>query len=116
MLESISIHEGMANSIDWHDEKTPFAPENGKRLTFEIGDDVVFTNDYGCKFNLKVTGLFERSTSCKIDEVMYAYGYRHLVNSSCPWFPVKETSLSLKVQDNDATGIETSRGFFLHVP
>lgn len=73
-----------------HDRDKPFAPENGQPLRFAIGDHVIFTNDYGVEFEMQVTGFYERpAPPCGL----YARGHRYLVNSSSPWFPVKESSL-----------------------
>jgi hypothetical protein len=35
--------------------RSPFAPENGQPLRFKIGDAVIFTNEYGAQFRLRVT-------------------------------------------------------------
>jgi hypothetical protein len=74
-----------------YDLNKPFAPENGEALKFAIGQTVVFTNDYGVEFRPTITGLYKRES----DAGMYSAGYRYLVNSSSPWFPVKEQSLRL---------------------
>lgn len=70
-----------------HDAEKPFAPENGGSLRFAIGDRVVFTNDYGAEFERTVTGFYHPT------RLLYAQGYRYLVNSDSPWMPVKEASL-----------------------
>jgi hypothetical protein len=74
-----------------HDQQKPFAPENGKPLKFAVGQRVVFTNDYGVSFVLQITRFYSRET----DAAMYANGYRYLVDSSSPWFPVREASLTI---------------------
>jgi hypothetical protein len=81
-----------------HDQDRPFAPENGVPLRFKIGDPVIFTNVYGVRFRLRITGFFQRSAEpC----AMYATGYRYLVDSSSPWFPVKEEHLQLDEDNRD---------------
>ena len=88
----------MSSYYDWaqrkireHDANLPFAPENGQPLKFRIGDRVVFTNDNRIEFGFTITGIAVRSK----DDLNYALGYRYLVNSSSPWFPVRESSLRL---------------------
>jgi hypothetical protein len=82
-----------------HDQNKPFAPENGQPLRFAIGDHVIFTNDYGVEFEMQITGFFERPEApCGL----YARGSRYLVNSSSPWFPVKESSLRLNTAKQPA--------------
>lgn len=80
------INEQMESSILFHDTHRPFAPENGQALKFNVGDKVVFTNDYGKEFPLTITGLYQQGQ-------LYCYGYRYLVNTDSPWFPAKESSL-----------------------
>lgn len=87
----------MSSHWDWidaetarHDKEKPFAPENGEALLFGIGDHVIYTNDNGVEFEMQVTGFYQRPEGpCGL----YARGSRYLVNSSSPWFPVKESSL-----------------------
>ena len=78
-----------------HDLGKPFAPENGDPLKFKIGDPVIFTNDYGVSFRLRITGYYQPTDPCP----MYATGSRYLVDSSSPWFPVKESELQLDEDD-----------------
>lgn len=72
-----------------HDLEKLFAPENGVPLKFQIGDAVVFTNEFDVCFNLRITGFYQPTFPCSL----YANGHRYLVDSSSPWFPVKESSL-----------------------
>lgn len=88
----------MSSLQDWAEEviaehavKSPFAPENGKDLLFKVGDDVIFTNDYGLEFQLKVIGLYQPESTT----ALYAMGYRYHVDDSCPWMPAKESSLRM---------------------
>ena len=74
-----------------HDLEKPFAPENGQPLKFGVGDPVIFTNDYGVKFKLRITGFYQPEKPCSL----YACGRRYLVDSDSPWFPVKESQLEL---------------------
>ena len=74
-----------------HNENKPFAPENGEPLKFNIGDNVICTNDYGVEFSLKVTGYYKPE---KIDS-LYAVGYRYLLDWDCYWMPASEKSLRL---------------------
>lgn len=52
-MECISHHEAIARLIKEHDEIKPFAPENGQKLKFKVGDKVAYINDYGCIFEGK---------------------------------------------------------------
>lgn len=72
-----------------HDRERPFAPENGEPLRFAVGDEVIFTNDAGIEFPLRVTGFYRPEGPCSL----YATGRRYLLDWSCPWFPVREASL-----------------------
>jgi hypothetical protein len=72
-----------------HDEQKPFAPENGQPLKFKAGDHVVFTNDAGIRYRLKVVGLYQPAEPC----TSYASGGRYLLDWGCWWFPAKEASL-----------------------
>lgn len=74
-----------------HDAEKPFAPENGQPLKFRIGDKVIYTNDNGAKFNLIVTGLFQREEG----EILYCTGKRYYLNWDCHWMPATESSLEL---------------------
>lgn len=80
-----------------HDLEHPFAPENGTPLKFKIGDPVIFTNNYGVSFRLRITGFYQPTEPCSL----YASGRRYLVDSSSPWFPVKELELQLDENDRD---------------
>lgn len=83
-------HQDWENEmIENHNLQKPFAPENGNELLFNIGDDVVYTNPAGVKFNFKITGLYQPN---HIDS-HYALGRRYLLDWDCPWFPVEERSL-----------------------
>lgn len=86
-----SHHEWAERVIAQHDRSKPFAPENGTPLKFKAGDPVIFTNDYGVQFRQRITGLYLPTEPCSL----YANGRRYLVNSSSPWFPVKEAQLQL---------------------
>ncbi len=81
--------------VSQHDLEKPFAPENGTPLQFQIGDSVIFTNEYGVSFRLRVTGYYQSTQPCSL----YATGGRYLVDSSSPWFPVKESDLLLDESD-----------------
>lgn len=80
-----------------HDLEKPFAPENGVPLKFKIGCPVVFTNCNAVSFRLRITGLYQPEEPCSL----YASGRRYLVDSSSPWFPVKESELQLDEDDRD---------------
>lgn len=85
-----SIWDYEKRVVALHDEKTPFAPENGEPLKFGIGDVVAFTNEYGVLFRgLRVTGYYRPDSPCSL----YATGMRYLLDWSSPWFPAKESSL-----------------------
>lgn len=88
-----------------HDLEKPFAPENGQPLRFKIGDPVIFTNIYGVCFPLRITGFFTPTEPCSL----YASGRRYLVDSSSPWFPVKESELELDEVDRDEPGETTGK-------
>ena len=86
----------MSSHQDWiieitaeHDARKPFAPENGQPLRFQVGDAVIYTNEFGVHFRRRVT-RFYRPTGLS---GMYARGARYLLNSSSPWMPVSECSL-----------------------
>lgn len=87
----------MSSTWEWaemvsseHDEEKPFAPENGQPLKFKVGDRVIYTNDNGVKFKVRVSALYERK---RFDDAMYTTGHRYLLEWGCPWFPVAESSL-----------------------
>lgn len=86
-----SHHEWAEEVIAQHDELKPFAPENGESLKFNIGAPVIYTNDYGVSFPLRVTGHYKPETPCSL----YARGYRYLLDKDSHWMPVKEDSLQL---------------------
>ena len=66
-------------------------PANGEKLQFEIGEDVIYTNDYGVKFEAKVLGFAPENNS------LYRYGSRYFLDKESYWYPVKEASLSRPV-------------------
>ncbi len=87
----------MASHHDWieemkikHDAEKPFAPENGSPLRFKVGDDVVFTNDYGASFQRKITGFVDKTT----EPGTYALGGRYYIDSDSPWMSVTEAQLT----------------------
>jgi hypothetical protein len=87
-----SHHEWVEEITTAHDTQKPYAPENGKPLQFKPGDPVIFTNDAGISFPLRVTAYYPRPASpCGL----YARGARYLLDWSCPWFPVAESALRL---------------------
>ena len=89
-MECISHHEAIARLIKEHDEIKPFAPENGQKLKFKVGDKVTYINDYGCTFEDKtITKIMERAD----DESLYCSGRRYYIDSDCPWMPVEEANL-----------------------
>jgi hypothetical protein len=73
--------------VNFHDETTPFAPENGESLKFKIGDCVRYM-DYK---TFTIIGLYPRQTA----NALYAQGARYLLDWDCPWMPVAEYSLAL---------------------
>lgn len=84
-----SHQEWQEEVIKEHDEKKPFAPENGTPLKFKAGDPVIYTNSNGATFSRTVTGLYKPEQPCSL----YARGYRYLIDGSAPWMPVHEHSL-----------------------
>lgn len=85
-----------------HDLEKPFAPENGEPLKFKIGDPVIYTNDYGVSFRLRITGFYQPAEPCSL----YATGRRYLLDWSCPWFPVKEAQMLVDADDRgDLKGV-----------
>lgn len=89
----MSSHHQWAEEVTaQHDEKKPFAPENGQPLRFKLGDPVIYTNPAGVGFPLRVAGFYQRPD---MPDGMYATGARYLLDWGCPWFPVTEASLSL---------------------
>lgn len=73
-----------------HDAEKPFAPENGQPLRFQPGARVIYRNDNGAEFSLRVTGYYQRpATPCGL----YASGCRYLLDWTCHWMPVREASL-----------------------
>ena len=94
----------MSSHWDWvdrviaeHNEKRPFAPENGQPLKFKPGDKVVYTNPAGIQFNLTVTDYY---TPCPIDS-QYATGGRYTLDWDCYWFPVAESDLMPRDEQRD---------------
>lgn len=88
----------MSSHWDWmdqmiadHDKNRPYAPENGHPLKFKAGDWVIYTNDYGIRFPLKVSGLYKPQGK----DSLYATGSRYLLDCESPWMPVKEASLEM---------------------
>lgn len=86
----------MSSHHDWtieisaqHDALKPFAPENGQPLRFAIGEAVIYTNDAGLQFRLRVAGFYRPAGLSGL----YARGARYLLDSSSPWMPVSESSL-----------------------
>lgn len=75
--------------IERHQSEKPYAPENGEPLKFKVGDEVIYTNDYGVQFKQTVTGFYQP------DQInsLYATGYRYLLDTDCYWMPVRESSL-----------------------
>ena len=80
--------------IEQHNAQKPFAPENGNKLLFKVGDDVIYTNENGVSFNLKIAGLYQPNP---IDS-LYAVGRRYLLNWPCFWFPIKECDLEFDLK------------------
>lgn len=90
VMKAIGHHEAMKELIASHDATTPFAPENGESLKFNVGDKVTYVNDYGCEFHGRtIIGLMKRAD----DESLYCSGRRYYIDSDCPWMPVKESNL-----------------------
>jgi hypothetical protein len=88
-LRMIGHHTAVMEAVALHDATKPFAPENGNPLRFNVGDNVIYTNDHGAEFRLRVTGFYRPD----FPSLLYATGARYLVNSDAPWAPVEETSL-----------------------
>lgn len=84
-----SHHDWVIAVTEEHDRLKPFAPENGQPLRFKIGDEVIYTNNYGVQFKLRVTGFYKPKGLCGL----YARGARYLLDMDCYWFPVNESSL-----------------------
>jgi len=84
-----SHHDYILEITAQHDAIKPFAPENGQPLRFEIGDAVIYTNEYGAQFRCNVTGFYQPTGLSGL----YARGSRYLMDSSSPWMPVSESSL-----------------------
>lgn len=96
-----------------HDLEKPFAPENGSQLQFKIGDPVIFTNINEVRFRLRITGLYRPAEPCSL----YATGRRYFVDSSSPWFPVKEAELQLDVDNrNDLQGAVGKHTWAIGIP
>ncbi|GAO24345.1 hypothetical protein ALISP_4165 [Alicycliphilus sp. B1] len=84
-----SHHDYIIEITAEHDALKSFAPENGQALRFAIGDAVIFTNEFGVQFRLRVTGFYRPAGLSGL----YARGARYLLDSSSPWMPVSEASL-----------------------
>jgi hypothetical protein len=88
----VSSHQDWQEEvIARHEASRPFAPENGDELKFKVGDRVVYTNDQGASFDLRITGLYRPAPI----NSLYATGYRYLLDGDAPWMPVKEKSLEV---------------------
>lgn len=89
--ETVSHDEMTERAYVQHDEEKPFAPENGEKLKYNIGDTVKYTNEYGVSFGPRtIIGFYKRSEAISL----YAQGCRYYIDSGCPWMPVKESSLT----------------------
>lgn len=76
------IHGEQALHEKYGFKKNPPVP-----CSFKIGDCVIFTNEYGCKFELQVIGFAES------DE--FQGRFIHL-SSDAPWFAHRPDELRLK--------------------
>lgn len=85
-----SIYKWEVEVTERHDKQKPYAPENGQPLRFKIGDPVIYTNENGISFPLRVTGFYHRPA---VPDALYANGARYLLDWECPWFPVIESRL-----------------------
>lgn len=92
--------EWAARKVAEHDAEKPFAPENGQPLAFKPGDRVIFTNDAGIEFEQTITGYYSPEGT----DALYANGARYLVDSTSPWFPVKEAALRLAAPGSPGWG------------
>ncbi|HGW4115855.1 TPA: hypothetical protein ACNH4I_002817 [Serratia marcescens] len=84
-----SHHDWIIEITAQHDALKPFAPENGQPLRFAIDDTVIYTNEAGLRFRLRIAGFYRPTEPSGL----YALGARYLLNSSSPWMPVSESSL-----------------------
>lgn len=97
-----SHHDWAIEVISEHNQKKPFAPENGKELAFKIGDEVIYHIDGSGEAppdgqkSFTITGLYQPQPMSS----MYACGYRYMLNWDAHWMPVKESSLRLKKKAN----------------
>lgn len=73
-----SHHDYTLEITAQHDALKPFAPENGRPLRFAIGDAVIFTNEFGAQFRLRITAIY-RPTGLS---GLYARGARYLLDSA----------------------------------
>ena len=90
VMKGIDHHEAMKELIALHDATTPFAPENGEPLKFNIGDKVTYVNDFGCIFEgYTIIGIMNRDDY----ESLNCSGRRYYIDSDSPWMPVKESNL-----------------------
>ena len=92
-----SRHDWILEVIKEHDKKKPFAPENGKELAFNVGDEVIYLGCDGdeaadMERTFLVTGLYLPNPMT----ALYASGYRYMLKWSSHWMPVKESSIQLK--------------------
>jgi hypothetical protein len=85
----------MSSHWDWeervlldHEEKKPFAPENGQSLKYKSGDRVIYTNEFGVEFASRVLDFYTEKT-----DALYCLGRRYLLDKDSWWFPVAESSL-----------------------
>ena len=89
ILISENHHEWAERIIAEHDKNKPFAPENGEQLKFSVGDEVIYTNEYGVEFKRRITGFYTPEKK----DTTYARGGRYMLDYDCFWVPVKESSL-----------------------
>lgn len=88
----------MSSFWDWekkqvaaHNEKRPYAPENGSPLKFKPGDSVIYTHEYLGTCKAVVSGYYLPTAM----DSFYAQGARYLLDRGAYWFPVKESELTL---------------------
>jgi hypothetical protein len=84
-----SLQDWQEEVIERHDRVRPYAPENGQSLKYDIGDAVLFTNDYGAVFAQRIVGFYRPSPITSL----YATGARYYLDTDCHWMPVAESSL-----------------------
>lgn len=88
-----SHHEWAEEVIADHDLKRPFAPENGQPLKFSVGEKVVFTSEFGVRFEHKIAGIYRPTHEC----ALYALGARYILDGEALRLPVAEKSLEVAV-------------------